>query len=327
MGTNLFHYISDFPYEMRWITSPQADVEKISRTWSKKIARGLNAGIIDPPGADRRNRGVITTDPGALADCDLIIEALPEREKIKLEMFRKIDRIAPGRCIFASNSSSILPSALSPSESRKPNVIGMHFFYPVSLKNVVELVVHKGSDPLVVERSIRFLNTIRRKFLYQGEENAFLLNRIYLEVQAEAWHIVHEGLMSPVQVDDLVRTRLFPLGPFECMDVVGIDVMLPSIRNYTRRYPDTARYRGLLDELEKMAEEGRLGVKSGQGFFDHTQDAAEKAGEAPLLPEEDASKAVVRLRAALDKAVENLGAGSSCSGEDILEGLNEYFGD
>jgi 3-hydroxybutyryl-CoA dehydrogenase len=327
MGTNLFHYISDFPFEMRWITSPGADVEKIARTWSKKVARGLNAGIIDPPGADRRNRAVITKDPGAIADCDLIIEAVPERENLKSEIFRQADPIAKPGCIFASNSSSILPSRLSPSEFRKPYVIGMHFFYPVSLKNIVELVFHPGSDSMVVERSIRFLNTIQRKFLCQGEEDAFLLNRIYLEVQAEAWQIVREGLLTPMQVDHLVRTRLFPLGPFECMDVVGLDVMLPSIRNYIRRYPDTYRYQGLLNDLEKMVEKGRLGMKSGQGYFDHTEDASEKTGEDQFLPEEAAGTAVLRVKAALEKAVETLGSEASYPREDILEGLKEYFGD
>lgn len=327
MGTNLFHYISDFPFEMRWIVSPAADVEKISKTWSKKIARGVNTAIIDEAGAVRRNRAIITRDLQAACDCDLIIEALPENENIKLEVFRNMEPIAPPHCIFASNSSSILPSRLSPSESRTPNVIGIHFFYPVSLKNIVELIVHPKSDLLTIERSITFLNTIQRKYLYQAEQDAFLLNRIYLEVQLEAWLIIREKMMSPTQLDRLVRSRLFPLGPFECMDVVGMDVMLPSIRNYTRHYPDPARYESLLEELQRLVAVGRLGMKSGKGFFDHTESGSDQDRQVPSPPEEIADAAVARLRTTLNTAIENLSAGVSCPKVDILEGLKEYFGE
>jgi 3-hydroxybutyryl-CoA dehydrogenase len=327
MGTNLFHYISDFPFEMRWIVSPAADIEKISKTWSKKVVRGLNAGIIDPEGAARRNRAIITQDLHAVGDCDLIIETIPERMDLKLDLFKKMDPIAPPDCIFASNSSSILPSELSPSEGRNPKMIGLHFFYPASLKNIAELIVHPLTDRLTVESSISFLNTIQRKFLTQSEPDAFILNRIFLEVQAEAWHIVREGMMSPAQLDQLVRTRLFPLGPFECMDVVGMDVMLPAINNYIRCYPNPEHYESLIDELERLVSEGRLGIKSGKGFFDHSESSSEQKTQVSPLQEDMAISAMTRLKETLDEAINRLGTGVSYPRADLLAGLKEYFGE
>jgi 3-hydroxyacyl-CoA dehydrogenase len=326
MGTNLFQFISGFPFEMRWIVSPDADTEKISRAWFKKVLRGLNADIIDVPASERMNRAVITSDPGTIHDCDLIIEAVTEDEQAKIELFRQVDRIASAACIFASNSSSILPSALVPSERRKGHVIGLHFFYPASLKNIVELIVPEGTSNEVIRSAKEFLQVIGRNYLLQNDENAFLLNRVFLEFQLEAWQISTEGLMTPAEVDALIHEKFFPLGAFECFDAVGIDVMLPAIRNYTGRYENKEKYQDLLTVLETMKREGRLGMKSGGGFYNHDEDQPVSRDGLITIPEDVQRSVEYRLRKALENAVERLSANPAFSTEQFLQGLREYSG-
>jgi 3-hydroxybutyryl-CoA dehydrogenase len=326
MGTNLFQYIAGFPFEMRWVGSSEANIEKISRGWSKKVLRGLNAGIITATDAERMNRAVITNDLSVLRDCDLIIETISEHVIPKQELFMKLDSIAPSTCILATNSSSILPSVLIPSAGRKPNTIGLHFFYPVALKNIVEVVVHEGISETTVRTAKEFITEVGRNYLLQTEETAFLLNRVFLEFQLEAWRITEEGLMTPSQTDQLIRERFFPLGAFECFDAVGIDVMLPSIRNYTLPYSDKDRYLSLLTALERMQDAGKPGLKPGQGFLTHDPGTPADQPSLDTIPSDVLKTAEDRLRNALEDATGRLLKGAAFTTEQFLQGFREYLG-
>ncbi|HNW75351.1 MAG TPA: 3-hydroxyacyl-CoA dehydrogenase family protein [Bacteroidales bacterium] len=326
MGTNLFHYISGFPYKMRWIVSPEADVDKLQRTWSKKVLRNLNTNIIDRTTADRLNRVVITTDPEALCDCGLVIEAIPEEVSLKKALFSRIDGIVPTDCILASNSSSILPSLLIPSEEKASSVIGLHFFYPVALKNLVELVVTKQTSPDVVTTAKAFLSDIGRRYFLQPEDQAFLFNRIFLEFQSAVWEMVSEGLFSARQMDQFVHQRFFPLGVFECFDAVGLDVMLPAIRHYSVDFPSGTDHDSLIKTLEAMVADGRLGVKSGRGFFDYPDETDTGDDLLRNVSPEVLSRAEEHLRTILHDAMEQFSRDLSYSREEIEAGLQEYAG-
>lgn len=326
MGTNLFHYISGFSYEMRWIVSPDADVDKLRRTWSKKVLRNLNADIIDGATTDRLNRAVITTDTEALCDCGLVIEAIPEEIALKKRLFTRLESIVTPDCILASNSSSILPSLLVPSEKKASSVIGLHFFYPVALKNIVELVVTKQTSPEVITTAKVFLSDIGRRYFLQPEDHAFLFNRIFLEFQSAVWKMVADGLFSAKQMDQLVHQRFFPLGVFECFDAVGLDVMLPAIRHYSVDFPSGTDHTALIGTLESMVADGRLGVKSGTGFFDYTHET--DTGEDLLLnvSPDTLAQAEEHLRMILHDAIEQFSRGLPDSIEEISAGLREYLG-
>jgi len=326
MGTNLFQYISGFPYEMRWIVSPEADVGKLQRTLSKKVLRNLNTNIIDRTTADRLNRVVITTEPEALCDCGLVIEAIPEEVSLKKALFSRIDGIVPTDCILASNSSSILPSLLIPSEKKASSVIGLHFFYPVALKNLVELIVTKQTSPDVITNAKAFLSDIGRRYFLQPEDQAFLFNRIFLEFQSAAWKMVSEGLFSAKQMDQFVHQRFFPLGVFECFDAVGLDVMLPAIRHYSVDFPSKTDHAALIKTLEAMVAEGRLGVKSGRGFFDYPDETGTGEDFLQNVSQEVLSRTEDYLHTILDNAMEQFSRDLSYSREEIEAGLQEYAG-
>jgi 3-hydroxybutyryl-CoA dehydrogenase len=327
MGTNLFSYLSDFPFYMRWICSRDADLQKLRNSWQKKNARARGLGIMGDEEFFRKSGAIISAEINDAADSDLVIETIPENLQLKKSLFKTFDEVLSPSCILASNSSSILPSYLVISERRKRTTIGLHFFYPAALKNLVELVVTPDTSAETLASVKQFLETSGRFYLFQPESDAFLINRIFLEFQVEAWRIVHEGLMTALQVDELIRERFFPIGAFECFDSVGIDIMLPSIENYIRPYASKERYAGLTGELRRMTSEGKLGVKSGIGFFSYDEQHIHPGPEPPDASSGEVPEMVTsRLLTALKAAVRELSAPANLPAGSLAFALREYFG-
>ncbi|MDP1621198.1 MAG: 3-hydroxyacyl-CoA dehydrogenase NAD-binding domain-containing protein, partial [Bacteroidales bacterium] len=180
MGSSIFHYILPFDLDLVWVCSPDADIDKISKQFIKRITRSLDTGIIDEPRFDRLMNTVITRDLCELQTCDLIIEAVPEKLELKKNLFARLNKVVKPDAIFASNSSSINPSEMTPDGKRNGKFIGLHFFFPVSLKNIVELTVTDDTSEhtlLIVES---FLLGIQRRFITLDERNSFMLNKIFL---------------------------------------------------------------------------------------------------------------------------------------------------
>ena len=168
MGTNLFHYIAGFPFDMHWVVSHDADLAVIRKGWSKKVLRGLNADIITHEQAVRMEKAIISDDINILSGCELVIEAIPENLEVKQNLFKLIDPVIPSSAILSSNSSSILPSALIPSDQRAEKTIGLHFFYPAGLKNIVELIVTGRTSENTVVAAKEFLYRDRKKMAFTG---------------------------------------------------------------------------------------------------------------------------------------------------------------
>ena len=139
MGADIFNYLSDYNYNLYWFILFEEEKDKLQKSFSKKISRQLKHGLISKVQYNSKNDFILTNRLNDLVNCDLIIESIVEEKNEKLKLFRDLQQIVSKECIVASNSSSILPSLLSKSSP----VIGMHFFYPVSFKNTVELVVHE----------------------------------------------------------------------------------------------------------------------------------------------------------------------------------------
>jgi len=176
MGTNLFYYLLDFGFKLIWICHPSANIDKIRNTFEKKIKRSFDNGLMDEQHVTfLLNSIVISSDPTVLSPCDLIIEAISEDLELKKELFRAIDPVVSRNCILASNSSSIRPSELIPSESRKDKFIGIHFFYPIALKNIVEFITTADTSRKTKDFVKNFLYIIKRNWLLLNEKNSFIL--------------------------------------------------------------------------------------------------------------------------------------------------------
>ncbi|MBN1198360.1 MAG: 3-hydroxyacyl-CoA dehydrogenase family protein [Bacteroidales bacterium] len=268
MGSSIFYSLVNQPYHLRWIGSTTADIDRLSQNFQKKIRRAQKTGMLSQAHFDLlSSQTIISSDLRDASDCDLIIEAIPEEVLLKQDLFKRLDLIVKPSTILASNSSSINPSILFTGTHRDHQIIGIHYFYPVILKESVELTFTLQTAAEARENARLFLQNTHKRILELDESNSFILNRLFLDIQNEAYRICEQGIVSEEQIDQLVKEHLFPVGIFEFMDSVGIDILLNSIRNYVEAYPNKEYYSGLVSRLQKLVDDGKTGKKTGQGFY------------------------------------------------------------
>jgi 3-hydroxyacyl-CoA dehydrogenase len=320
MGTNLLYYLLDMDFNLTWICSPEADLEKLRRNFSKRLGRSLEAGIIDE---DRfqsiLERIKISNALEDVASCELIIEAITEDLEAKQELFRLLDTIALPGCIFTSNSSSINPSILVPSENRKEKFAGLHFFYPIALKDIVEVILTQETSKETLAQITSFMESIRRRFLLLEEKDSFILNRIFLHFQNEAFLLVNEKKASLQQIDRIVRERFFPTGVFEFFDSVGLDIMLVSVQNYSKDDPAEERFHPLIAQLQELVSKGRLGAKTKGGFY------GKDIYVDPGYPEND-GEIIAKLQESYAHAFRWFCHSSGIPSAELKTAMDEYFG-
>ncbi|HNY01456.1 MAG TPA: 3-hydroxyacyl-CoA dehydrogenase family protein [Bacteroidales bacterium] len=320
MGAGLFQLVSESGFSLVWLCSLEADTEKLGSQFARRLKRALEAGILTPGQVEKRAATVITSDPQALHDCDLVIEAIPEELGLKRDLFRQLDGIVQSGCIFASNSSSINPSEMAPASPRARRFAGIHFFYPVAMKNIAEVILSKETDAEALQRIEKFLEAVGRKYIVLDEENGFLLNKLFLDVQNEAWHVVDQGRCTEAEMDAIVREHLFPHGIFDFCDSVGLDTMLASVDHYISRYPHRAHFSGFRDRLAGLVATGKLGRKSGEGFFRYPD-----CGEPCPLPA-NSGEIAGYLRQIYLSSSKRLTALARLPIEDANHAIREYFG-
>ncbi len=327
MGTNLFYYLLDFDFTLVWICSQEADIDKIRKTFLKKIKRSLDNNLVSQSRFETLQKEVtITKDIAELATCELIIETIFENASLKRRLFKAIDPIVPVSTILATSSSSVNPCELLPACIRKRSFIGLHFFYPVALKNIVEFIVTDDTSWQTQETVEKFLQAINRKYMILNEKDGHILNRIFLDFQNEAFLIATQENHSFREMDRIVRKYFFPTGAFEFMDSVGIDIMLASVKNYVRTYPHKDYYLPLIHHLEKMVSEGKTGMKASEGFFSYPPEQG--TSERGRVLDNDPVDEEIRKRLSFTyiSAVKRFAAQSKCNIQDLNDAIREYFG-
>jgi 3-hydroxybutyryl-CoA dehydrogenase len=200
----------------------------------------------------------------------LVIESVPERVDLKIEVFGELDRISEPDVILATNSSS-LPSRLVIEKVQHPErVLNMHYQQPPEL-NAVELMSCGKTDPDVIDALMDKLPDYGlAPFRVRRESDGFIFNRIWAAIKRECLMVVEEGVASPEDVDEMWRIFVRPgIPPFELMDRVGLDVVLAIEEHYAD--VRTGIPEGPRTLLRRYIEEGRLGVKSGGGFYDEAR--------------------------------------------------------
>ncbi len=272
MGTAIFNLLTGFQFRVTWLLRSQTRVEEAKEVWTKKQMR---AAKYAQPGAsilqESMNRIQITNDLNQLADCDLLIESITEDFEAKFRIFNELDGIVKHEAVFSSNTSSIPIRSLVPSANRKNKFIGIHFFYPVGYKNLLELNILPETSGPTVDSISEFIVSLKIFHKVLKEKDHFLFNRLFLKLQAEVYRLYTEEGFPIIALDDLVKEKLFPVGIFEFFDNVGIDVMLSAITNYSLTTPNAGDYQSLTNGLKKLKDRHHLGIKTGQGFYDYSK--------------------------------------------------------
>jgi 3-hydroxybutyryl-CoA dehydrogenase len=229
---------------------------------------GLHVVIHDPdPEARGRVAGVEwTPEPAGLASCDIVIEAAPESLELKRAVFAALAEVVAPDAVLATNTSSLLVSAIAAGVPHPERVVGLHFFNPVPRMRLVELVAGAASSPAALARARALAEALGKHVIEAADGPGFLVNRCNRPFSLEALRIVQERLATPEQVDRICRLAAgFRMGPFELMDLVGIDVGHAIARSF---YDQTLEPRWRPSPLAaRMAASGRLGRKTGAGWY------------------------------------------------------------
>ena len=209
-----------------------------------------------------------TTDYAALKGCDLIIEAVFEDPSVKAEVTKAVDAVTDDNCIFATNTSTLPITELAKASKNAENFIGIHFFSPVEKMMLVEIIKGRETGPRAVAKALDYVRQIRKTPIVVNDARFFYCNRCIIPYINEGIRMVAEGV-APSLIDNAARQLGFPVGPLQLVDETSIDLGA-KIARATRAamgdaYPDAA-----VDEvIFWMEEEGRLGRKTGKGFFDY----------------------------------------------------------
>ena len=207
-----------------------------------------------------------TTRYDALARCDLVIEAATESEELKVRILRDVDALARPGVILATNTSSISITRLAGATTRPGQFIGMHLFNPVPMMALVELIRGLETDDATVDATSTLARRLGKTPIVVRNSPGFVVNRILCPMINEAVLALSEGLASAKEIDDGMKLGCsHPIGPLALADMVGLDVLLAVMEVFYRDFNDPKYRPALL--LKEMVAAGRLGRKSGRGFY------------------------------------------------------------
>ncbi len=205
-----------------------------------------------------------TTSYEAFTEVDIVIEAVPEQMEIKQRVFRELDAVTPPSAILASNTSSLSISALGAATKRPGKVIGMHFFYPAHVMKLVEVIPGLDTSEETTSDVTTFAESLRKLPIRVNECPGFLVNRLLMPYLNEAAYCLQEGAASPKTIDEAMTGFGMPLGPFALVDTLGFDVCHHVVQILKDAYYPRMEPAPL---WEAIFTQGRLGVKSGGGFY------------------------------------------------------------
>ena len=247
-----------------------------------------------------------------LAGCDLIVEAIVENLEVKKKLFAELEGIVQPTAVLATNTSSLSVTAIAAGLKRPQQFAGFHFFNPVPLMKVVEVIAGLKTDPAVCQRLAAFARQMGHTPVQAEDTPGFIVNHAGRGYGTEALRIVGEGVADFATIDRILKDQVgFRLGPFELMDLTALDVSHPVMESIYHQYYDEPRYRPSVITAQRLAG-GVVGKKVGEGFYTYVDGAAQVAPEPPVPQVDELPPVWVSTRAArraeLYQLLKDLGA-------------------
>jgi len=270
MGNGITQVAACAGYEVVMIDIKQEFVDRGVSAIEKSLAKLVSKERMSKQDADSARARISTAiDRSACHDVDLAIEAVPEILDLKLSIFSELDQICKPECILASNTSSISISEIAAATSRPEKVIGMHFMNPVPIMKLVEIINGKQTSDETNSAVIAAADKMGKTALSCNDSPGFVSNRILCPMLNEAILTLQEGVAKPEAIDGIMKLGMnHPIGPLALSDLIGLDTVL-HIMNVLHEGLGDDKYAPAPLLLE-MVEQGKLGRKSGEGFYNYS---------------------------------------------------------
>lgn len=245
----------------------QSALGKMEKSWQKAVEKGK---IDDAAKAARGALVECSGDMSGLKDCDLVIEAIVEEIAVKQKVFQALDNICPEQAILATNTSALSITEIAAATKRADRVLGMHFFNPVPVMKLVEVIPGLETSMSATQSVVELAKRIGKEPVIAQEAPGFLVNRILNPLVNEAALVYQEGRASAEEIDKAMKLGAgLPMGPLALADLVGLDVVL-KVTEYMFKEFGESKYRPAL-VLKQKVRAGHLGVKTGKGFYDYNK--------------------------------------------------------
>lgn len=271
MGTGIAQVALQAGYSVTLRDISQAQMDKAGVNIQKQLNRNVEKGRMTAEERDAALARLTLSDaPEALKQADLVIEAAAENAETKMNIFREVCSLCSDTCILATNTSSISITKLSGAVTHPERFIGMHFFNPVPVMKLLELVRGLGTSEETIQTAKEIGERLSKVIIVSADSAGFIVNRLLDPMINEAFDLIERGVGTPEDIDKGCKYGLnWPMGPCELIDMAGIDIELAVMETI---YADTgdSKYRPS-PLLRRMVEAGRLGRKTGKGFYDYTK--------------------------------------------------------
>ena len=272
MGNGIAHTFAQKGFQVKLIDISEDALQRALATISKNLDRLLAKERIseDDKNSTLANIQTSTSIKDAVVDADLVVEAATENKKLKLGIFKELDSICPKHTILASNTSSISITEIAAVTNRPEQVIGMHFMNPVPIMKLVEVIRGKKTSDAITETIMNLSKELGKIPVEVNDAPGFVSNRILMPMLNESIETLQDGVAGVYEIDTVMKLGMaHPLGPLQLADFIGLDVCL-SILNVMHDGFQNEKYKPC-QLLVDMVADGKLGVKSGEGFYDYSE--------------------------------------------------------
>jgi len=272
MGNGIAHVFAQNGYKVNLIDISQDSIDKgittITKNLDRLIAKERITAIIKSDTLS--NISTFTSTKDGVSNADLVVEAATENESLKLKIFKLIDEFAPKNAILATNTSSISITKIASVTNRPEQVIGMHFMNPVPIMKLVEIIRGYSTSDDVTKTIMEVSAKLNKIPLEVNDYPGFVANRILMPMINEAIETLYNGVAGVYEIDNVMKLGMgHPMGPLQLADFIGLDVCL-SILNVMYDGFKNPKY-APCPLLVNMVQAGKLGAKSGEGFYDYSE--------------------------------------------------------